>query len=292
MSIESFERFAAESMGESDIVDLPIEKENDAYKKLAKLGVKFGEKVDNVLIRAVLPTGWKIVCNDPDPRYRELLNEKGEMIAYIFLKNTGYDYCGRVTMVTKHDDTAEIEDELPTQSSETEIDDELPPLVETHLGYKRATEFSVWGQLGDALVTLEILGKNNECRDVYDREYSKYRCSKARVYDITNINTGEPIEVAGSFRYGENGRTIYKKGDIVCPDSYDLKQKIVCSNGIHYFLTEKAARAYCEMLPISFEPRVEYSNNGHRLSKEFKDNNNNMPSNEEKVDVVKYTNKN
>jgi FtsZ-interacting cell division protein ZipA len=39
-------------------------------------------------------------------------------------------------------------------------------------------------------------------------------------------------------------RTIYKVGDFVKPDSFDPDLDEVCTNGIHYFLTLKAAIGY------------------------------------------------
>ena len=40
------------------------------------------------------------------------------------------------------------------------------------------------------------------------------------------------------------GKTRYKAGEVVLPDSYDDSALIECSNGIHWFLTREEAEAY------------------------------------------------
>ena len=40
------------------------------------------------------------------------------------------------------------------------------------------------------------------------------------------------------------GKTRYKAGEVVLPDSYDDNALVECSNGIHWFLTREEAEAY------------------------------------------------
>ncbi len=89
---------AAMAMGTKDKVKIPIP-DIQTKKVLENLGVTFAkEPFNKVLIETFLPQGWKLVQRQRDPRFRSLENEKGKNIATIFLKDTGYDYYGYVSL--------------------------------------------------------------------------------------------------------------------------------------------------------------------------------------------------
>jgi len=107
----------------------------------------------------------------------------------------------------------------------------------THIGYKKCDE--------NKIVELEILGENNENRkDMYDKNFAKMRCSKAKVLRIYNM-FDEKIEYNNAMSMPIfthiNIPVTYIKGEIVHPDSFDPNIDKVCSNGIHYFLTKEVA---------------------------------------------------
>ena len=95
----------------------------------------------------------------------------------------------------------------------------------------------------NSIVTLEPLeGINNEKRDsVVDPLHAKFRCDKARVISIINVNTGEEMDQDRSIR-DEN--FIYKKGEIVLCDNFDPDIDMVCGGGIHYFKRKEAALSW------------------------------------------------
>ncbi len=114
-----------------------------------------------------------------------------------------------------------------------------------HLGYKRATlhRFQPYST-GNALVTIEVLGENNENRaDVVDPDFAKFRCAEARVLSVENFYSGDSAAEAISFRWGKgaDGGLVYRTGETVRPDKYDPNSSVVCSNGIHYYRTKEAA---------------------------------------------------
>lgn len=96
--IVAMETQAARAMGTTANVQLPHPDE-ETRSALEARGVVFGTTVDKVLINAELPAGWGLVCNNPrDERHRSLLDEKGNIVAGVFLKNSGYDYYGDIYM--------------------------------------------------------------------------------------------------------------------------------------------------------------------------------------------------
>ncbi len=120
-----------------------------------------------------------------------------------------------------------------------------------HVGYKLAgydtnAPKHPWTCLpiGNALVTMEVLGENNEHRDgVVDRNRAKFRCSEARVLSIETIDEGRAIETATSFHYDDDGnKLIYQAGETALPDRYYPNPNIVCEAGIHYYLTKNALK--------------------------------------------------
>lgn len=140
-----------------------------------------------------------------------------------------------------------------------------------NIGYKSCYVFSHGGRTRLVIVKLEILGKNNESRNIIKKgflsnkkrenfEYSKYRCEKARVLDIYDPFSGKKYTQANS----EYDPTFtYDLGKIVVPkaDSRRFSHQfsfviddIICGPGIHYFKTIEAAIGY-GMVNIGNEKR-------------------------------------
>jgi len=126
---------------------------------------------------------------------------------------------------------------------------------EPHIGYKRASK--------GRIVVLEIRGQNNEDREgIVNKRFAKMRCSEAlvkRIYDIRD----EWIEYDKA-RSCHDYDFVYRVGQIITPDSYDENPNKVCANGIHYFLSEHAARNFFSKRTRlkKSEYFVTYHNNG------------------------------
>lgn len=82
---------------------------------------------------------------------------------------------------------------------------------------------------GDFLVKLLIPEDAKRCSATTE----KCRCSKAKVIEITNIKTGEHVDViTNTYRAG----CVYRVGEMVYPDSFDDNRWNECSHGIHFFM--------------------------------------------------------
>ena len=123
----------------------------------------------------------------------------------------------------------------------------------------------------NSIVMLEPLVDtiDNEKRNgVADPIHAKFRCDRAKVISIINVETGEEMDQDKSI-YDEN--FIYKKNEIVSCGYFDLKINIICGTGIHYFKTHEAALSwfYCQgnsIIMITFPngPRVGWYENGNK----------------------------
>ena len=70
---------------------------------------------------------------------------------------------------------------------------------------------------------------------------TKCRCSKAKVLDIENIETGEKVE---EIRSNYDNNFIYRVGKIVYVDNFDDDRWNECSTGIHFFVNRENAIKY------------------------------------------------
>ena len=70
---------------------------------------------------------------------------------------------------------------------------------------------------------------------------NKCRASKAKVLEMTLIETGERVSHAYSIMHINFQ---YRTGEYAYPDSFDENRWDVCSNGIHFFMTKDEAIAY------------------------------------------------
>lgn len=106
------------------------------------------------------------------------------------------------------------------------------------IGYKRLR--------GDKIAVIRIMGINNETRTVNgDKRFAKYRCSEAKVLRIEDVNDPTKTYTCGFSLYGVRYHSImYKPGETVVPDSYDLNLGRVATHGIHYFKTREAAASF------------------------------------------------
>ena len=92
----------------------------------------------------------------------------------------------------------------------------------------------------DRIAKLQILGQNNEKREsIADKRYAKFRANKVKVLEIYNAQDSTITHNEAQSLFDSNVK--YVVNDIVKPDSYHPDPENVCSNGIHYYLTEEAA---------------------------------------------------
>lgn len=70
----------------------------------------------------------------------------------------------------------------------------------------------------------------------------KCRCEWAKVLEIYSAGTRQQYKSAYSYMYSKSLK--YKVGEDVRADKFDTNARIVCSNGIHFFLTEEEAIEY------------------------------------------------
>ena len=136
------------------------------------------------------------------------------------------------------------------------------------IGYKKCIYFDVDSagtKVKEALVTLEIPdGATVICPVNFlgGRRLRKLRCKAAKVLDIVDVETREPVPCAFSAHsmgmyfvhityMDPNKRSrvpaticTYVKGKMVVADSLDDNELAECSHGIHFFLTEIEAVNY------------------------------------------------
>lgn len=91
------------------------------------------------------------------------------------------------------------------------------------------------------VVTLEILGDNNENRKVFDPNYAIFRCSKAKVIEIKDMF--EDCEFDECRKMGAI-KIPYKVGDIIEDENYEDGDEADSDSTIRYFKTYEAAFWY------------------------------------------------
>lgn len=140
------------------------------------------------------------------------------------------------------------------------------------IGYKKCLYFDVdkdGAKVKEALVTLEIPDGAKVVRPVNTfglgvglrpTPLKKLRCKAAKVLDIVDTETREPVPCAFSAHSmivyfvhiayflpeAKEPKTIctYIKGEMVVADKLDENELEECSSGIHFFLTEEEAVRY------------------------------------------------
>jgi len=95
----------------------------------------------------------------------------------------------------------------------------------------------------NSIVTLKLLNDsvtNEKRKNVFDDKYAKFRCDKAKVINITNVETGEMMNSDISLYIW---RFKYTLGEII-ETVFNTNIDEVCAEGIHYFKTKKAALSW------------------------------------------------
>ena len=97
--------------------------------------------------------------------------------------------------------------------------------------------FIGWKKVRDCLVKLlipedakRISSTNNKCR-----------CDKAKVLEITSMETNEHLD---EITNTEHAPCVYKVGEMVYPDSFDDDRWNECSHGIHFYINRQEAVEY------------------------------------------------
>ena len=98
--------------------------------------------------------------------------------------------------------------------------------------------FIGWKKVYGFLVKLEIPEDANRS----SATTTKCRCDKAKVLEVTNINTNEQVSEIINESY--NQLTHYKVGEMVYPDKFDDNRWNECSNGIYFFINKQDAIDY------------------------------------------------
>lgn len=96
----------------------------------------------------------------------------------------------------------------------------------------------VWKKLSEGVVAqLEIPNDAQRTNAIGSR-----KCRSSAAVVVALFKDGVLFDGEAFDRYA--GKTRYKAGEVVLPDSYDDSALIECSNGIHWFLTREEAEAY------------------------------------------------
>lgn len=106
-----------------------------------------------------------------------------------------------------------------------------------HLACPEEGSFVGYKKADDCIVKLLILedAKRSSATTI------KCRCNKAKVLEITDIETGKSVDSAYS---DYDNDFIYKVGEVVYVDNFDNDRWNECSNGIHFFLNKENAIKY------------------------------------------------
>jgi hypothetical protein len=88
--------------------------------------------------------------------------------------------------------------------------------------------------------TVTTLNRDN----VADVRFAKFRGNKFMVVSIEDKIDPTIITDSVSNSCYAQKRLIYKTGEVVEVEDYDVDSNIVCSTGIHFFLSREAARCY------------------------------------------------
>ncbi len=104
----------------------------------------------------------------------------------------------------------------------------------------------VFKRCGEYIVILKKPQENFQCnemrKDVRDKKYAKFRCNGLYVVDIIHGLTLKHANLI--WHISDFGDILYEVGGFVKPDSYTKNIDYVCTHGIHYFLSLKAAYYY------------------------------------------------
>jgi hypothetical protein len=127
-----------------------------------------------------------------------------------------------------------------------------------------------WHTGHDCIVMLEKPANDficNESRTVVNRNMAKFRCNGLLVKIIFDLvlNIELSCIVHETIVFYTRHRTHYEVGCIVTPDYFDTNLDKICTYGIHYFLTLKAASSYDFNKGCCIIDYVEYDENGGEI---------------------------
>jgi len=104
------------------------------------------------------------------------------------------------------------------------------------IGWKKISRYKE-NYEGKFLVKLLIPEDAKRCSAATE----KCRCDKAKVLEITNIETNESVSTITNIN---DTPCVYKVGEMVYPDSFDEDRWNECSHGIHFFANKQSAMDY------------------------------------------------
>lgn len=116
-----------EAQGQRDFVareTLPIKTNYCTREQLEKIGIKFGEQVDDLFVRVQLPQGWKIVPT-AHSMWSHLVDDKGRERAGIFYKAAFYDRDAHISLSQRFVPTQEYIHDTPPPKHEYKSPDRI-----------------------------------------------------------------------------------------------------------------------------------------------------------------------
>ncbi len=116
------------------------------------------------------------------------------------------------------------------------------------------------------ICVLQITGKNNEERNVVDRNYAKYRTEEALVCKIFSMDDESRESKIGYSTYSWN--FTYTVGSLVTTE-YEDNPDEVCGDGIHYYTTIDAAMCFHAAWMGNFDEfsdKILYGDDGQKVS--------------------------
>src|SRR5271154_5990956 len=95
---------------------------------------------------------------------------------------------------------------------------------------------------GNYIIELEIPEDaltNLDRQSVVDKSHAKFRCDKAFVTKIQNKDNSNDLVNSIQSDYDKN--FIYEMGKLIVDSNYDKNIDAICTDGIHFYLSEEAA---------------------------------------------------
>lgn len=144
----------------------------------------------------------------------------------------------------KRFETCFFDDDLIKDNETLNIDSYYPINCPSHgsfIGWKKVMykDGSETGKKSYALVKLEI--PEDAKRSSASTSSRKCRCSKAKVLEIVDVDTQEPLTRITGKKFTP---TEYIVGEMVYPDSFDDNRWHECSHGIYFFINKEDALNY------------------------------------------------
>jgi hypothetical protein len=85
---------AAARVESGNIVTIPTPSGPEWEALKTRYGLPDPAKVDTVKSKVTLPPGWSIRTSKDDPRHKSVVDESGNAMGTVFIKDSGYDYYG------------------------------------------------------------------------------------------------------------------------------------------------------------------------------------------------------